>query len=343
MNMIAYDSVNSTFTDLNLSKSSLDTYTRRFLQYFIPIMTSINTPLSLANFFVFLNTGYLKSPSVLIYFNLVIVDLVNSALGIMISVRLWNNSESRSVMFWGKGGLALAESYLTLFTFDANIVLVSGLCLIRVLWTEMYAVRVLRKLKLVSWVVVGLAYLYGVFCCFLWHLESQKKSFKPRLLVPSHAVGANDIANCCIIFSALYMSIYTQAWIWKNKSKVYSPIILGALRSSLLITMNVAISNSFFVAMVCVREINKVPWNNKFTCPGDESREDEGQKHDTFIDLLLCEELSLVIAFMTLQCTMNSFILLFQRRTRKYLRMFATYIWRLSEVCCCNDSDYEYL
>ena len=326
---------------LTNNDSTVETSTNTALQFFLPVMTAMNIPMSLTNFFVILNIGFLNSPSIMIYFNLVIVDLLNSAVGVMISVDLWNNTDHQSATFWGKGGHEMAFSYVYIFTFNMNIVLVLGLCLIRVLWTELSALQVLTQLKVVSWVTIALANFYGVFCCLLWYHESQKKSFMPHLLIPSHAVEVNDILDCAIILSALYMSIYTQARIWLNKSRVNISIFLAASRSSLIITLNVAVSYSFFVAMVATRIYYKVPWENKFTCPKDGVW--------SFTNLLLCDELYLTITFMCFQSTMNSFILLFQRQTSRFLRVRGRMCVldmkrKCSECCTCgDDSDYEYL
>ena len=304
------DIVNST----GHRNSSLETSINIFLQYFLPTITAINIPLSLTNFFVFLNTGFLNSPSALIYFNLVIVDLLNAAVGIKISVNLWNDTDHHSVKFWGKNGHEFGR-YVNNFTFDANIVLVFGLCLIMILWIELSALHVLRKLKLVSRVIVTLAYFYGGLSVLYRYLLG--KHSEPRRLFQSTGVEAKDIYECLLIFSSLCLSIYTQARIWMNKSTIDFPIFLAASRACLIITLNVVISYSCFVAIVATRVYYEGSWNNTFTCPG-EDKEDE---HWTFTDILLCDELYLSVTFMCLQCTVNSFILLFQRNTRTFLRL----------------------
>ena len=336
------DIVNST----GHRNSTLETSTNTFLQYFLPTITGINIPLSLTNFLVFLNTGFLNSPSALIYFNLVIVDLLNAVVGIQISVNLWNDTDHHSVEFWGKDGHEFGR-YVNNFTFDANIVLVFGLCLMTVFWIELSALHVLRKLKLVSRVIVTLAYFYGGLSVLYRYLLG--KHSEPRRLFQSTGVEANDIFQCLLIFSILCLSIYTQARIWMNKSKVDFPIFLAASRACLIITLNVVISYSCFVAIVATRVYYEGPWNNTFTCPrsGDEIGEDKEDEHWTFTDLLLCDELYLSVTFMCLHCTENSFILLFQRNSRMFLRlrveMFVMDVKRVWGEFRGVDPEYEYL
>ena len=310
-------------TPTNTSTNTLETSTNTFLQYFLPLITTINTPLSLTNFLVFLKLGFLNSPSNMLYFNLVIVDLLNAVVGIMVSANLWSNEDHQSVEFWRDLEHEVA-SYISLFTLNTNIVLVFGLCLIRVLWTEMSALHVLRKLKIVSWVIIVLAYLYGFLACSLWHFKSDKKGTGNKLLFPNRTVEAYDIADCAIIFAIVYMSVYTQVRIWLSKSRVDSQIFLSASRASLIITLNVLFSYCFFVAIVATRAYYVVSWNNTFSCPGDNGDDgdtgDNGDTNWTFTDLLLCDELYLSVTFMCFQCTVNSFILLYQKQTRRYLR-----------------------
>ena len=153
-----------------------------------------------------MRTGFLDSPSNIIYFNLVIVDLLNSAAGILISAGLWNDTNHKSDAFWHHKDHVIASD-ISLFTFDANIVLVLGLCMIRVLWTEMPALHVFRVLRMVSWITVVLAYLYGILFCFLWHFQSDWEALKPKLLFRGRTVEAYDIIDCSIIFSIFLCAV----------------------------------------------------------------------------------------------------------------------------------------
>ena len=333
-----------------ISDPTIKTYTNLFLQYFLPTITAINIPLSLTNFIVFLNTGFLNSPSNLIYFNLVIVDLLNSAVGIKISVNLWNDRDHNSATFWGEKTQTFSK-YIYNFTFDTNIMLVFGLSLIRVLWTEMSALHVLRRLKVVSGVTVFFAYVYGTLSCFnRYHLEKHAR-LRPRLLFPTGGIEAKDIFQCYVIFSIVYMCIYTQARIWLNKSLVRYRMFLAASKGSLIVTLNVVVSYSYYILMIGIREYHKLPGNNEFTCPGDKVNEDTGDEYWTVTDLLLCDELYLSVTFMCFQCTINSLILLFQRQSRRFLRMRGRLCVRdVRRVCsecysctCGEDPDYEYL
>ena len=322
--------------------------TNAFLRYFLPLMTAINTPLSLTNFFVFLNTGFLYSPSVMIYFNLVIVDLLTSAAGIMNSVNLWkrNGTDHQSMVHWGDKDQKLA-SYIYIFTFEANVWLVFGLCLIRVLWTEISALHVLGRLRIVSGAAVVLANVLGMASCLYTYFS--KTLEKPGLLFPAPEVEAKNVMDCLVIFAIFNMSIYTQVRVCQRKSQINYATFVSASKASLIITLNVIISYSYYIVMVATRIYYEKSWDNKFTCPKDGNEEDKnrGDKVQDFFYFLLCDELYLSITFMSFQCTVNSGILLFQQQTRSFLRTRARMC--LMDVrsaclgCCGNDSDYEYL
>jgi hypothetical protein len=311
------------------------------LKFIVPTLTAINIPLSLTNFFVFLKTGFLNSPSNMIYFNLVIVDLLNSVVGTKMSVTLLNDSD-KSVSFWGDKKNDF-ERYVNNFTFDTNIVLVFGLCLIRTLWVEMSALQVLRRLRAVSMAIVILAHVYGMMSCgYRFYLEKQERLW---LLFQSDVVEVKDIFECSLVISIICMSIYTSVRIWLKKSKVEFTMFIAAFRSSLIITVAVSLSYSFWIAIVATRVHYKDPWNNTFKCPGDKG---ESEKRDwSFTDFLLCDELYLSVTFMCFQSTVNSFILIFQRHTRRFLTanswMCLVKVRDVFQDCFHEDSDYEYL
>ena len=144
------------------SNSSVNDVTNKFLKYSLPTLSGISIPLGVTNLLVFLNVGFLDSPSCFIYFNIIIMDLLNSINGFGFTYELWNTSKSDHT--WNEG-FELAEGYIFLLTFDANIFLIFGLALLRIFWLHMSAITVIKKLKLVSKIVVGLAYLMGIQCC----------------------------------------------------------------------------------------------------------------------------------------------------------------------------------
>jgi hypothetical protein len=138
------------------------------------------------------------------------------------------------------------------------------------------------------------------------------------------------------------MSIYVQARIWLNKSKVKYSMFMAASRGSLIITLNMVVSYSYYVVMIGIRAYYEASWNNRFTCPGDKEKEKDNRNR-TFSHLLLCDELYLSVAFMCLQCTVNSLILICQRRTRRFLWLCFLNVKGGFVECCSEYSDYEYL
>ena len=346
-NMTAADIGNSANTGDLLGNTTI------FLRDFLPILTAINIPLSLTNFLIFVKLGFQNSPSNFIYFNLVIVDLMNSAVGFKVSLNLWNDTGNMThfVAFWGDQRYAF-ERYVNNFTFVSNIVLVFGLCLIRILWLEMSALRVLGRLKTVSVVMVILAYSYGsISCVYRFYLE---KNYTPGsgLIFQSLLVEVKDIFECLLVVVIILMSIFIHLRIWRNKSKIEWSVFKAASSASLIITANVLFSYAFWIITVGVRVYYVVNVSETHSCPGSENQTvyagDGWKSNFNFKDFLLCDELYISIFFMCLHCTINSFILLFQRHTRRFLRNKAKIcLFKLKRVyrrmLGDDESDYAYL
>ena len=284
---------------LNNSTSGLQTSVNTFLQYYIPILTGLSTPLSLLNIIIFLNTAILNSPSNLIYFNLVIMDLLNSIIGIGVSIDMWKDPEHKSAGYWGGGTLhELIDCYLYIFLFNANIYLVFGLVLIRVLWITMSALTVIRTLKVVSWMSVGLAYLLALQSC-LYHLLKVPK--KKGQLYPDTYVEISDISKCVMILITISLSLYTQIRIRCHKSKINTSTYNSASITSFVITLNLAVSYFFYLVVNGARIYYKSKWNNESKCKDAQW---------TWADIFMCDFLHIGVAFMCINSLVNNIILL---------------------------------
>ena len=316
---------NATLTTPESGSSSAGDLFGHFLKYFFPILTAVNIPLSLTNFLVFLKLGFLNSPSNFIYFNLVIVDLLNSAVGLKVSINLWNATDNAThyVAFWGDKKYEF-ERYVNNFTFDTNIVLVFGLCLIRILWMEMSALHVLEKLKTVSIAMIVLAYSYGLISCVYRFLlqKNYKYSDGTDRIFQTPLVEVKDICESLLVVLIILMSVYIQLKVWMKKSQLESSIFRAASYASCIITANVLFSYTFYIITVGVRVRHVVTSNNTYSCPGNDEGSAGGRRDGTFkfVDFILCDELYISTLFMCFHCTINSIVLIFQRHTRRFLR-----------------------
>ena len=289
---------------LNNSTSGLEKSVNTFLQYYIPILTGLSTPLSFLNLVIFLNIGILNSPSNLIYFNLVIIDLLNSLIGIGVSVVKWRDPASKE--HWGNDTpIDRVASYLYIFTFDANIFLVFGLTLIRVLWLQMSALSVIRKLNMLSWVAVGLSNLLGMVCCLYAHFQ---KSLKKKVPYPDAFIEAMDLFECVMILITISLSLYTQIRIRCHKSKINTSTYNSASITSFVITLNLAVSYSYYLVVNGARIYYKPKENNDKKCKDTQW---------TWEDIFLCDSLYMGVSFMCLNSLVNSVILLCQVRSKQ--------------------------
>ena len=297
MDEVFFDATNS---------SNLDMSVNSFVQYFMPIVTGICIPLSLTNLLVFLNIGIHNSPSNIIYINLVIMDLINSFIGVGVSVDMWGNSDNRSKHHWGNGTLLeRTECYLFLFTFDASIVLVFGLAFIRVLWVSMSAINVLTKLNMASWIAVGLAYCIGLESCL--HSYIGKLLTKKRQPFPDVFIEVSDLFECLMILATISMAVYTQIRIRFHKSKINTSTYRSASWTSFFITLNLTVSYSYYIVI----NVFRIYFTSQ---KGADKYEDmcNSPEHWTWADVLLCDMLYVGVAFMCLNSLANSIVLLCQ-------------------------------
>ena len=286
----------------NNSTSGLETSVNTFLQYYIPVLTGLTIPLSLLNILIFLNTGILNSPSNLIYFNLVIMDLLNSIIGIGVSIDMWRDPEHKSSGHWGDGSLhQLIDGYLYIFLLNANIYLVFGLVIIRLLWINMSALTVIRKLKLISWISVGMAYLLALQSC-VYHLMRFSKD--KEQLYPDTYIEISDLSKCVMILATISLSVFTQIRIRYHKSKINTSTYNSASRTSFVITLNLAVSYSYYLVLNGARIYYKSKWNNESQCK-------KGTRW-TWVDMFICDFLYLGVAFMCINSVVNNLILLCQ-------------------------------
>jgi hypothetical protein len=222
----------------------------------------------------------------------------------MVSSDLVNNTSHESVNPWARTRFHNIDSYIFYFAFDINILLVFGLCLIRVLWTEMSALEVINKLKSISLVTVGVAYLTCLGCFVNAYLEDNKR--KEEELFSSTFVEVIDIIECGLILSIIVMCIYTQVRLGLNKAKMNDSQYKRASKVSFLITLNFVVTYSYHVGHVTARVYYMDAWNNKKHCPPTYPGR-EG-------NILICDELYLGVTFMCIQSLGNSLILLGQVR-----------------------------
>ena len=281
------------------SNSFVNDTTSKFLKYSLPVLSGISIPLGITNLLVFLNFGFLDSPSCFIYFNIIIMDLLNSINGFGLTYELWNTSRDHS----RNEGFELAEGYIFLLTFDVNIFLIFGLALLRISWLHLSAISVIRKLKLISKIVVGLAYLIGIQCCLNAYFG--KLFTKKRRPFPSTYVEIFDLWECLMILTTMGMSVYTQIRIRLHKSKINTVIYTQASRVSFILTLNLAISYSFYLVLNAAR----VYYIAK---DGTEKYQEMCKSPKDWVDMFLCADMKLNVFFMCLNSLVNGFVLIFQ-------------------------------
>ena len=285
--------------DPSALNSTVETSVNYFLGYFLPVVTGITIPLVMTNLAVFLNTGILNSPSNLIYFNLVIMDLLNSVVGIMVSIDLAHINRNKLANPWHKEHLI--SSYIFDLAFDARIFLVLGLCIIKVLWTEMSALDVIKNLKMFSVATVVVSYVASILCFLIAFLfEKRDGTFK---LFSSKFVEVMDVAESVLIITILIMSCYTKVMIRLNKSRINQSKYKLALKHSFLISLNFFFSYSYHIAHCTARFYFMKKWKNNLKCETV-----HGWK------ILVCDELYLGVSFMCTHSLVNSLILLWQVR-----------------------------
>ena len=289
--------------------SKLEKSVNTLLQYIVPLVTGINIPLSLINIIVFVNTGILNSPSNFIYFNLVIMDLLNSAVGVTVSIDMWNDPDHSSPDHWGNGTLhELIDGYLYIFILDANIFLVFGLVLIRVLWIRMSALTVIRRLKQISLISVGLAYSLALKSCLYVYFAKFPK--KKEQFYPDTYIEVSDLTKCLVILITISLSVYTQIRIRCYKSQLNESIYRSASWTSFVLTLNLAVSYSYYLVVNGTRIYAKARHKViEETCASPQDW--------TWNDVFLCDSLYIGVSFMCLNRLVNSIILLCEVKSKQ--------------------------
>ena len=299
-----------------LHNSSQNDTTDNFLRFFLPTVAGINVPLVLTNFIVFINTGILNSPSNLLYFNLVIMDLLNCIVGIMVSYQRNRVQHSNT--------LETAIYTIYYFAYNGRVLLVFGLCLIRVLWTEMSALSVIGQLKKISVGTVTTAYMiaFGYVVYRLYGIEKfHENEEKDPKLFTSGLTEAGELLIVGLIVSIILMSIYTQIRIRLNKSRLQNNSqYKRASKASLLITLIFAISYSYYAIHIAAKIYLLRIWGNEKRCPS----------RVNWIDIFVCDSLCLGVSFMCLQSLGNGLILLWQ----VFDRVYSCTVKRIE--CFCN-------
>lgn len=252
----------------------------------LPAISILNIPLSLVNIIVLLNLGILKSPSSFIYFNLVIMDSLNSITGLLISFDRHQN-------YWIKVG-----SNIYLFTFDANIFLIFGLAVVRVFCIRASALRVLQNLRVVSFVAVAVSWAAGGFAVLY-----------PRIIKSNGYMkfAALDLVECTLIASTVIMSVYTLVAIRVSTPSLRdSTVIRSAVKTSFLITCNFICSYSYYCFLNGARLYLSL---HEGDCPPD-----------TWLEVFVCQDsLYVGVTCMCLQAVVNNTILLAQQHYRRFL------------------------
>ena len=243
----------------------------------------------------------------MIYFHLIIMDLLNSINGVMVSVQIWKSAEKQ--YDWQPNNWTKLEGYLFVFTFDVNIFLVFGLALIRVLWLSMSALTVIRKLNLISTIAVGWAYSVGLWCCLYVHF--MKLFSKKRQPFPDLFVEVFDLSQCVVILVTIGMSVYTQIRIRFHKSEINTSMYYSASRTSFVITLNLAVSYCYYLVLNVARIYFKVKSDRG---ADDYQRMCNSPQDWSWIDVFLCADMNLGVTFMCFNSLVNSIVLLNQVR-----------------------------
>lgn len=280
---------------------------RIFIKFFLPTASGINIPLVLTNLIVFINTGILNSPSNILYFNLVIMDLLNCIVGIMLSYHMHITNTSAKV-----GHSTLETVFYTIYNFAYNgrVFLVFGLCLIRVLWTEMSALSVISQLKKISVVTVMIAYFMSVSYLVYRLYEISRNPEEGSQLFTSGLAEAGELFVVGLIISIILMSIYIQVRIRLNKSRLQNNSrYKRASKVSLLITLLFAISYSYYAVHLAAKIYLKKHWENIISQKCGSPTKDV---NPIWIDILVCNSLRFGVSFMCIQSLGNGIILLWQ-------------------------------
>ena len=272
----------------------------------LPTVSILNIPLSAVNVIILLNLGVLGSPSSCIYFNLVIMDLLNSITGLIISF-------DHELQHWFK-----VESNIYLFSFDATIFLIFGLAVVRLFCLKASALRILQNLRPISYVLVVVSWVVGGFAVIY-----------PRIIKSPNFVDFAwfDLVECLLISTTLLMTLYTWVAIRANRSLRRSAVFRSASTTCLLLTVNFVCSYSYYLFLNGARLYLLL---HDMDCPPD-----------SWVEVLVCQDsLRIGVTCMCLQSLVNNAILLAQPQFRQLLRVSADMCAvDVRTKCCCRQTD----
>eukprot|EP00116_Pleurobrachia_bachei_P007496 sb/3467758/ len=204
------------------------------LKILLPVLSGLSIPPSLVNIILLLNFGIFTAPSNVLYLNLILLDLINCYLALTLTL---NDLDVDKV--WSR-----FNATLYLFSFDAYIVLLLGLTVLRVLCVKMSALSVLHKLHLVSRGTVVMAAVWGVFMVVY-----------PRL-VPGEQPDVIwflwcDIGEILMVLAAVILALYT----WARVRYVYTSChtYKAATYTCMLLVLNYMISYSWYFVLNMAR------------------------------------------------------------------------------------------
>ena len=166
----------------------------------------------------------------------------------------------------------------------------------------MSALSVIRKLHMISWVAVGLSNLLGLGSCLYAHFQ---KSLQKMVPYPDAFIEAIDLFECLMILATISLSVFTQIRIRYHKSKINTSTYNSASRTSFVITLNLAVSYSYYLVLNGARIYHKSNDNNDKNCK---------DTRWSLVDIFLCDSLYIGVSCMCLNSLVNSIILLCQVR-----------------------------
>ena len=281
----------------------------RVLYYVLPCVSGLIIPCSLLNILVMLNLGVMTSPSSLIYFTMVLMDVLNALTGILITA----DPETKH---W-KG----VESNIYLFTFDATIVLIFCLALVRVICIKMSALRVLANLRILAYSAILSSFLFGGFCVYYPHLLRTKSFVKFAWL---------DLLDLLIVFCTVVLSSYTWFAVRSNRALINSSTYRSASNTSLFITLNFIASYLYYAFLNSARMYYVL---HNEDCPPN-----------SWMMVVVCRDsLYIGVTAMCVQSFTNNIILLCQRHARRFIWSRVIMCSRdLKKKCVCRREDDGY-
>ena len=285
----------------------------RVLHYVLPCVSGLTMPISIVNIVVMLNLGVLRSPSTIIYFTLILMDILNALTGFLITA----DPESKH---W-KG----VESNIYLFTFDATIVLIFGLAVVRLVFIKMSALRVLANLRKLAYSAALASVLFGVFAVYYPHILHRlgyTKSFVNFAWL--------DLLELLFVFCTVVMSLYTWSVVRGSRSLIHSPVFKRANTTSLCITLNFIASYTYYTFLNSARMYYTL---HQRDCPPR-----------SWMMVLVCRDsLYIGVTAMCVHSLNNNIILMSQCHVREFIWSHLVYFSRdLKRKCSCNQTNESY-